>query len=61
MKKNQKNVFFLGDAFFAVPPTFAQGASQSIESAYELFKILDSNNINSSSDYYDVEEFRKLW
>jgi len=48
----QKNIFFLGDAFFAVPPTFAQGASQSIESAYELFKILDSNNINSSSDYY---------
>ena len=36
---NQKNIFFLGDALFALPPTFAQGASQSTESAYELFKI----------------------
>ena len=41
---NQKNIFMLGDALFASPPTFAQGASQSIESAYELFKILDESN-----------------
>ena len=30
---NQKNVYFIGDALFAFPPSFAQGASQSIESA----------------------------
>ena len=34
-----KNIFLIGDAFFAFPPTFAQGASQSIEVAHELYKI----------------------
>mgnify|MGYP001297971044 CR=1 FL=1 len=52
LQPNQKNVFFLGDAFFALPPTFGQGASQAIESAYELFKILDSKNIDSFNSYY---------
>ena len=33
-----KNIFLIGDAFFAFPPTFAQGASQSIEVAYELYE-----------------------
>ena len=37
-----KNTFLIGDAFFALPPTFAQGASQSIEAAYELYKNLES-------------------
>jgi len=49
---NQKNIFFLGDALFALPPTFAQGASQSIESAYELFKILDGDNSDNFNKYY---------
>ena len=49
---NQKNIFFLGDALFALPPAFAQGASQSTESAYELFKILDENNNNNFNKYY---------
>ena len=38
-----KNVFLIGDAFFTFPPTFAQGASQSIEVAYELYKNLQDN------------------
>jgi salicylate hydroxylase len=44
-----KNIFLIGDAFFAFPPTFAQGASQSIEVAYELYKSLknDKNQFNS--------------
>ena len=33
----------IGDAFFAFSPSFAQGASQSIEGAYELFKSIESN------------------
>ena len=37
-----KNTFLIGDAFFAFPPTFAQGASQSIEVAHELYKRLES-------------------
>ena len=40
-----KNTFLIGDAFFALPPTFAQGASQSIEVAYELYKNLEKGNI----------------
>ena len=51
-KPNQNNVFVLGDALFASPPSFAQGASQSIEAAYELFKILNEDNNNSFNTYY---------
>ena len=36
-----KNTFLIGDAFFALPPTFAQGASQSIEVAHEFYKNLE--------------------
>jgi len=39
-----KNIFLIGDAFFAFPPTFAQGASQSIEGAFELYGYLQNNN-----------------
>jgi len=37
-----KNTFLIGDAFFALPPTFAQGASQSIEVAHEFYKNLEN-------------------
>ena len=40
--KNNK-IHLIGDAFFAFPPSFAQGASQSIESAYELFQSIENN------------------
>ena len=45
---NQKNenIFLIGDAFFAFPPTFAQGASQSIETAFELFQSISKNQYN---------------
>ena len=39
-----KNIFILGDAFFTFPPTFAQGASQSIEVAHELCKNFENEN-----------------
>ena len=39
----QKKIFLLGDAFYALPPTFAQGASQSIEAAYDLYEMLGNN------------------
>ena len=42
------NIFLVGDAFFAFPPSFAQGASQSIEGASELF----NNVINNTNDFY---------
>ncbi len=42
-KIQNNNIHLIGDAFFAFPPSFAQGASQSIEGAYELFKNIESN------------------
>ena len=46
---NNKNIFISGDALFAFPPSFAQGASQSIESAFEIFNNLQDN----SNSYYE--------
>ena len=43
-KPKQKNIFLIGDAFFAFPPTFAQGASQSIEAAFKLYESLKNAN-----------------
>ena len=43
-KSKYKNLFYLGDAFYAFPPTMAQGASQSIEAAYELFNLLSEGS-----------------
>ncbi len=42
-KIKSDNIHFIGDAFYAFPPSFAQGASQSIEGAYELFKSIENN------------------
>ena len=42
-KINQKNIFFIGDALFSFPPSFAQGASQSIETSHDLFEYLKNN------------------
>ncbi len=46
--KSIKNIHLIGDAFFAFPPSFAQGASQSIEGASELFESI----INNKTDFY---------
>ncbi len=46
---DNKNIFFIGDALFAVPPSFAQGASQSIESAKELFDQI----VNDKDNFYE--------
>ena len=47
--KPPKNINLIGDAFFAFPPSFAQGASQSIEGASELFDSI----INNRDDFYN--------
>jgi salicylate hydroxylase len=46
---NNKNIFTVGDAFFAFPPSFAQGASQSIEGSHELFQNI---SINETEKYF---------
>ena len=40
---NYKNIYFVGDALFTFPPSFAQGASQSIEAAKEAFEEINNN------------------
>ena len=40
---NNNNIHLIGDAFFAFSPSFAQGASQSIEGAYELFENIENS------------------
>ena len=42
-KVKNNNIHLIGDAFFAFPPSFAQGASQSIEGAYELFENIENS------------------
>ncbi|OUV61495.1 MAG: hypothetical protein CBC88_00195 [Candidatus Pelagibacter sp. TMED128] len=50
LPSSNSKVFYIGDAFYSFLPTLAQGAGQSIESAYELFNLLkdDSSNINNT-------------
>ena len=43
-KSIYENLFYIGDAFFTFPPTMAQGAAQSIETANELFNLLSKDN-----------------
>ena len=50
-----KNIFLIGDAFFAFPPTFAQGASQSIEIANELYKNFEKNNI-----HFNIKRIKRI-
>jgi len=49
IKSILKKVFYIGDAFYTFPPTLAQGASQSIESAKEIYDLLieDKNNVEN--------------
>ena len=44
----EKNIFLSGDALFALQPSFAQGASQSIETAQNIFDTI----INDKSNFY---------
>ena len=51
-KSIYENLFYLGDAFYAFPPTMAQGASQSIEAAFELFNLLVQQKQGVSDLYF---------
>ena len=53
VKSILKNVFYIGDAFYTFPPTLAQGASQSIESAKELYDLLIDNKENVENSYFE--------
>ena len=53
VKSILKKVFYIGDAFYTFPPTLAQGASQSIESAKELYDLLIDNKKNIENTYFE--------
>ena len=52
IKPEYNNVYVIGDALFAFPPSFAQGASQSIEASQEAFESIEGNYKN----YYENRE-----
>ena len=49
---SNNKVFYIGDAFNGFLPTLAQGGGQSIESAYELFNLIKSENLDVSNIYF---------
>ena len=53
VKSILKKVYYIGDAFYTFPPTLAQGASQSIESAKELYDLLIDNKENVENTYFE--------
>ena len=53
IKSIYNNVFYIGDSFYTFAPAFAQGASQSIEAAYELFNLLSENKKNIHNLYFN--------
>tara|TARA_B100001093_G_scaffold450223_1_gene456886 strand:- start:108 stop:1241 length:1134 start_codon:yes stop_codon:yes gene_type:complete len=53
-----KKVFYIGDAFYGLLPTMAQGASQSIEGAYDLYNLLKENNEDLHNVYFKTRSSR---
>ncbi len=52
VKSIYKNVLYIGDAFYTFPPTMAQGASQAIEAANEIYNLIQNNHSNVESLYF---------
>jgi len=52
LPSSNNKVFYIGDAFNGFLPTLAQGAGQSIESAYELFNLLKEENSDIQNLYF---------
>ena len=52
IKSIYKNVLYIGDAFYTFPPTMAQGASQSIEAANEIFELLINGHSDVQNEYF---------
>ena len=53
-----KKVFYIGDAFNGFLPTLAQGAGQSIESAFEIFNLLKNNKLDKNNNYFEIRSKR---
>ncbi len=58
LPSSNSKVFYIGDAFNGFLPTLAQGAGQSIESAYELFKLIKDERENIQNIYFQERSKR---
>ncbi len=58
LPSSNNKVFYIGDAFNGFLPTLAQGAGQSIESAFELFKLLQKDRLDIQNDYFRRRSIR---
>ena len=58
VKSIYKNILYVGDAFYTFPPTIAQGASQAIESANEIFNLITKDHIDIQNEYFKNREKR---
>jgi salicylate hydroxylase len=58
IKSIYKNVLYIGDSFYAFPPTMAQGASQAIEAANEIFELISDNHPDIQNKYFKHREER---
>ncbi|MDB2353462.1 salicylate 1-monooxygenase, partial [Candidatus Pelagibacter bacterium] len=58
LPSTNKKVFYIGDAFNGLLPTLAQGAGQSIESAYEIFDLLNKGKLKDSNNYFKIRSKR---
>ena len=52
LPSTNSKVFYIGDAFNGFLPTLAQGAGQSIESAFELFNLIQADNADIQNIYF---------
>jgi salicylate hydroxylase len=55
---SNKKVFYIGDAFNGFLPTLAQGAGQSIESAFEIFNLLTKDKLDKENNYFQIRSKR---
>ena len=52
IKSIYKNVLYIGDAFYTFLPSLAQGASQAIEAANEIFDLISDNQADVQNVYF---------
>ena len=58
LPSSNNKVFYIGDAFNGFLPTLAQGAGQSIESAYELFALIKEEKFDAQNIYFQERSKR---
>ena len=58
LPSSNSKVFYIGDAFNGFLPTLAQGAGQSIESAFELYNLIKDEKGDIQNIYYQERSKR---